>query len=50
MTEDLGGLAIPLNPPLGESQNKRLRSRGGRQASDFPDALVVDRPAHENAR
>lgn len=50
MMEDLGGLAIPLNPPLGESQNKRLRSRGGRQASDFPDALVVDRPAHQNAQ
>jgi len=49
MMEDLGGMTIPLNPPRGRQQNKRLRSqglggRGGEQAADFPAAMVVDEP------
>ncbi|MCP5111578.1 MAG: sulfatase [bacterium] len=50
MMEELGGLEIPLNPPRGGSQNKRLRGRGGKKAADFPDALVLDEPVHRNAQ
>ncbi len=45
-----GGLHIPLNQPAGGSQNKRLGDRGGRQAADFPDSIVVDEPLNKNAR
>lgn len=44
MMESLGGLQIPLNAPQGQSQNKRLRSRGGEAAAEFPGAMVVDEP------
>lgn len=47
MMDDLGGMQIPLNPPRGRQQNKRLRDRGGVQAADFPEALVVDEPLRE---
>lgn len=47
MMDDLGGMQIPLNPPRGRQQNKRLRDRGGVQAADFPDALIVDEPLRE---
>ncbi|MCA9259675.1 MAG: DUF4976 domain-containing protein, partial [Planctomycetales bacterium] len=40
MMDDLGGMDIPLNAPLGGSQNKRLRSRGGDHAADFPADFV----------
>ena len=50
MMEELGGLSIPLNPPRGNSQNKRLRERGGKKAADFPDPLVVTEPIHRNAQ
>jgi N-acetylglucosamine-6-sulfatase len=50
MMEELGGMEIPVNAPRGGSQNKRLRSRGGNQASDFPEALVVDEPVNRNAQ
>ena len=50
MMDELGGLEIPLNPPRGGSQNKRLRGRGGDKAADFPDALVLDKPVHRNAQ
>jgi N-acetylglucosamine-6-sulfatase len=50
MMDELGGLEIPLNPPRGNSQNKRLRGRGGKKAGDFPEALVVDAPANRNAQ
>lgn len=49
MMADLGGMELPLNPPLGGSQNKRLRSRGGDRAADFPRPLVVDQPINTNA-
>jgi N-acetylglucosamine-6-sulfatase len=49
MMDELGGMEIPLNPPLGGSQNKRLRSRDGDKAADFPKALVVDKPINTNA-
>jgi N-acetylglucosamine-6-sulfatase len=38
--EELGGMEIPLNPPRGGSHNKRLGSRGGDRAADFPDAFI----------
>jgi N-acetylglucosamine-6-sulfatase len=49
MMDELGGLTIPINPPRGQQQNKRLRSRGidgrgGEQAADFPEAMIVDEP------
>lgn len=49
LMEELGGLQIPLNPPLGGSANKRLRSRGGDRAADFPKAFVVDEPINRDA-
>ncbi len=50
MMEQLGGMQIPLNAPRGRSQNKRLRSRGGDHAADFPKAIVVDEPINKNAQ
>jgi N-acetylglucosamine-6-sulfatase len=50
MMADLGGMEIPLNPPLGASQNKRLRGRAGDRAADFPAPIVVERPINDNAR
>ncbi|MDQ5981176.1 MAG: hypothetical protein QG602_4154 [Verrucomicrobiota bacterium] len=45
----LGGMEIPLNQPAGGINNKRLRGRGGDQASDFPLPAVVDQPINKNA-
>ena len=50
MMDELGGMEIPLNAPRGNSQNKRLRSRGGNEAVDFPEAIVVDEPLNRNAQ
>jgi N-acetylglucosamine-6-sulfatase len=50
MMADLGGMEIPLNAPRGNSQNKRLRSRNGNRAANFPAALVLDEPVNRNAR
>lgn len=50
MMEELGGMEIPLNAPMGGSQNKRLRSRGGDRAANFPEALVLDQPVHQTAQ
>ena len=44
MMAELGGMDIPMNPPRGRQQNKRLRGRGGVKAADFPDAFLVDEP------
>jgi N-acetylglucosamine-6-sulfatase len=49
MMAELGGMEIPINAPFGGSENKRLRSRGGDKAADFPKALVVDKPVNQNA-
>jgi N-acetylglucosamine-6-sulfatase len=49
MMADLGGMEIPMNPPAGGINNKRLRGRAGDTASDFPDPLVVDEPINRNA-
>ncbi len=49
MMDGLGGMEVPLNAPRGNSQNKRLRGRGGKQAADFPEPLVVDEPINRNA-
>jgi N-acetylglucosamine-6-sulfatase len=50
MMEEMGGMDIPLNPPSGNFQNKRYRSRGGEEAADFPGAMVLDEPVNTNAR
>lgn len=47
MMKELGGMEIPLNPPRGRQQNKRLRNRDGVKAADFPDAFIVDEPLRE---
>ncbi len=49
MMDDLGGMEIPLNAPNNRSQNKRLETRHGRSASDFPAPLVVEEPLNFNA-
>ena len=50
MMDELGGMEIPLNPPRGRQQNKRLRGRGGDQAADFPKAMVVDEPLRKEIK
>ncbi len=49
MMDELGGMQIPLNAPMGRSSNKRLKSRGGQSAADFPAPLVVEKPINQNA-
>jgi N-acetylglucosamine-6-sulfatase len=46
---DLGGMEIPLNQPKGGVNDKRLRSRGGDSAADFPQPFVVDEPLNTDA-
>ncbi len=48
--DKLGGMNIPLNQPKGGIENKRLRSRGGERAADFPSPLIVDKAPNQNAR
>jgi len=43
MMAELGGMDIPMNPPKGHSNNKRLRIRGGETAADFPANVVTDK-------
>lgn len=50
MMNELGGMQIPLNPPRGRQQNKRLRSRGGVNAADFPEAFIVDEPLRKELK
>jgi N-acetylglucosamine-6-sulfatase len=50
MMADLGGMEIPMNQPAGGINNKRLRSRGGDKAADFPDPFVVDEPLSKDAQ
>ena len=50
MMADLGGMTIPLNPPRGRQQNKRLKNRDGIKAADFPDAFIVDGPLRKELR
>ncbi|GAB5402744.1 MAG: sulfatase [Aureliella sp.] len=50
MMDDLGGMEIPINPPRGRQQNKRLRDRGGVKAADFPEAFVVDEPLRKELK
>ncbi len=47
---DQGGMFIPLNQPRGNSQNKRLETRGGKLAGDFPSHMVVGESINRNAR
>ena len=46
---ELDGMEIPLNQPQGGCNNKRLRSRGGGQAAEFPEPFVVDGPLNFDA-
>lgn len=50
MMDELGGMEIPLNPPRGRQQNKRLRDRNGVKATDFPEAFIVDEPLRKEIR
>lgn len=50
MMAELGGMEIPLNPPRGRQQNKRLRDRGGIEAADFPEAFIVDEPLRKELK
>ncbi|WP_197136806.1 sulfatase [Crateriforma conspicua] len=50
MMDDLGGMEIPLNPPRGRQQNKRLRKRGGVKSADFPEAMIVDEPLRKELK
>ena len=50
MMAELGGMNIPMNQPRGNSANKRLRSRGGDEAANFPKDLVLDEPAKRNTK
>jgi N-acetylglucosamine-6-sulfatase len=50
MMDELGGMQIPLNPPRGRQQNKRLRDRGGVKAADFPEAFIVDEPIRKELK
>ncbi|MCU0795194.1 MAG: sulfatase [Akkermansiaceae bacterium] len=49
MMDQLGGMEIPLNPPKGGFNDKRLRERGGENAADFPSSKVVDQPINKDA-
>ena len=49
MMAELGGMEIPMNQPMGGSSNKRLRSRGGQEAADFPQPMVVDEAINRQA-
>lgn len=49
MMGELGGMEIPLNPPKGGINDKRLRRRGGDKAADFPPSKVVEEPINQNA-
>lgn len=50
MLSDAGGMNIPMNQPSNNSQNKRWAKQGGRQATDFPEALIVEEPLNRNAQ
>lgn len=50
MMAELGGMEIPLNPPRGRQQNKRLRGRDGVRAADFPEAFIADEPLRKEIR
>lgn len=50
MMDELGGMTIPMNPPRGRQQNKRLRDRDGVQAADFPKAFIADEPLRKELK
>ncbi|MCP4777486.1 MAG: sulfatase [Planctomycetaceae bacterium] len=50
MLGDAGGMDIPMNQPRGNSQNKRWEERGGKDAADFPKAIVVEKPLNRQAK
>ena len=50
MMDELGGMQIPLNAPRGRQQNKRLRGRNGTEATDFPEAFILDTPPRKELK
>lgn len=49
MMDEMGGMNIPMNPPRGRQQNKRLRTikvgdKDGQNAANFPESMIVDEP------
>ncbi len=50
MMADLGGMEIPMNPPRGRQQNKRLRDKSGVKAADFPQWFIVDEPLRKELK
>ena len=50
MMEELGGMDIPMNQPRGNSNNKRLGTRQGDDAADFPSDFVLDEAANKSAK
>lgn len=50
MMADLGGMEIPMNPPRGRKQNKRLRNMDGEQAADFPEVFLVEEPLRKELK
>lgn len=49
MLGEEGGMDIPMNQPKGGIKNKRWKRVDGQQASEFPQAMVVDEPINRNA-
>ncbi|CAN5196085.1 sulfatase [soil metagenome] len=49
MLGEADAMFIPLNQPRGGSQNKRLKSRGGERAADFPESMVLEEPVNTDA-
>ncbi|MDE0858718.1 MAG: sulfatase [Akkermansiaceae bacterium] len=47
---ELGGMDIPMNPRKGTQKVERLRSRGGAEAAEFPEAFIVDEPLREEIK
>jgi N-acetylglucosamine-6-sulfatase len=45
-----GGMQIPLNAPKGAIYDKRLESREGSEAADFPPHIVVPHPLNRGAQ
>lgn len=50
MMADLGGMEIPMNPPRGRKQNKRLRNMDGEHAADFPEVFLVEEPLRKELK
>ena len=47
MLDQQGGMDIPMNKPKGYRSFKRLKSRGGDKAADFPAHFVAEPKAQK---